>query len=87
MSYSLLFDQYLLSIDDVDTLLGLAQTLTGEGLLARAILHECDHLVGHMFTEMVEGDLMDVSEMAPEEEEEAEEGAETAKTGETAAEE
>ena len=63
------------------------QTLTGEGLLARAILHECDHLDGHMFTEMVEGDLMDVSEMAPEDEEEAEEGAETAETEGPAAEE
>ncbi len=31
--------------------------LEGEGLLARAICHEIDHLEGHMFTEFVEGDL------------------------------
>ena len=29
----------------------------GEGLLARALLHECDHLDGHMFVELVEGEL------------------------------
>lgn len=31
-----------------------------EGLLARAICHELDHLDGHMYTEFVEGDLHDV---------------------------
>ena len=44
--------------------------LEGEGLLARAICHECDHLSGHMFTEFVEGDLYEPSELAEEEEEE-----------------
>ena len=34
--------------------------LEGEGLLARAICHECDHLDGHMFVEKVEGPLEDV---------------------------
>lgn len=29
-------------------------------LLARAICHELDHLEGHMYTELVEGDLYDV---------------------------
>ena len=29
-------------------------------LLARAICHEIDHLEGHMYTELVEGDLYDV---------------------------
>ena len=29
----------------------------GEGLLARAFCHELDHLDGHMYTEMVEGEL------------------------------
>ena len=29
----------------------------GEGLLARAFCHEIDHLDGHMYTELVEGDL------------------------------
>lgn len=30
----------------------------GEGLLARAICHELDHLDGHLYTEIVEGKLM-----------------------------
>lgn len=30
----------------------------GEGLLARAICHELDHLDGHLYTEIVEGPLM-----------------------------
>lgn len=32
----------------------------GEELLARALLHEIDHLDGHLYTEKVEGDLMEV---------------------------
>lgn len=35
-------------------------TLRGEGLLARAICHECDHLDGIMYVEHVEGELRDV---------------------------
>ena len=34
--------------------------LEGEGLLARAICHECEHLEGVMYVEHVEGELMDV---------------------------
>ena len=33
----------------------------GEGLLARAFCHELDHLDGHMYTELVEGELPRVS--------------------------
>lgn len=33
-------------------------TVEGEGLLARAICHEIDHLDGHLYTELVEGKLM-----------------------------
>ena len=33
----------------------------GEGLLARAICHELDHLDGHLYVEKVEGDLHDVT--------------------------
>lgn len=33
----------------------------GEGLLARAMCHEIDHLDGHMYTEKVEGQLHDVT--------------------------
>ena len=29
----------------------------GEGLLARAFCHEIDHLAGHIYTELVEGEL------------------------------
>ena len=35
--------------------------LEGEGLLARAICHELDHLDGHLYVEKVEGDLFDVT--------------------------
>lgn len=34
--------------------------LEAEELLARAILHENDHLDGHLYVEKVEGDLLDV---------------------------
>ena len=34
--------------------------IEGEELLARAICHELDHLDGHIYTELVEGPLMDV---------------------------
>ena len=35
--------------------------LVGEGFLARAICHECDHLHGHLYVELVEGPLEDVT--------------------------
>lgn len=35
--------------------------IEGEGLLARAMCHEIDHLDGHMYTEKVEGQLHDVT--------------------------
>jgi len=41
--------------EDLD---GYTCQLTGEGLLARAICHEVDHLDGHMYTELVEGDIL-----------------------------
>ena len=37
---------------------GKEQTLTGEGLLARAICHETDHLDGKLFTDLVIGELV-----------------------------
>lgn len=36
--------------------------LTGEGLLARAICHECEHLDGILYVEHVEGELHNVGE-------------------------
>ncbi len=33
--------------------------IEGEGLLCRALLHEIDHLDGHMYVELVNGDLYD----------------------------
>ena len=39
-----------------------------EGLLARAICHELDHLDGVMYVDLVEGDIYDV-EAAEEDEE------------------
>lgn len=41
--------------------------IEGEELLARALIHEVEHLDGHLFVEKVEGPLMDV-EMEEEEE-------------------
>ncbi len=35
--------------------------IEGEELLARAICHELDHLEGHLYTELVEGKLRDVT--------------------------
>ncbi|WP_367565612.1 peptide deformylase [Lacrimispora sp.] len=45
--------------------------LEGQGLLARAICHECDHLNGELYVDKVEGELEDVT--LEEEEMEAEE--------------
>ncbi|SCY09206.1 peptide deformylase [Butyrivibrio sp. INlla14] len=44
----------------------------GEELMARAILHENDHLNGHMYVEKVEGDLVDNEELMADAEEEEE---------------
>ena len=44
--------------------------LEGEGLLARAFSHEIDHLDGHMYVELVEGELHDVGAEPEEEEDE-----------------
>lgn len=44
--------------------------LEGEELLARAICHECAHLHGHLYVELVEGELRDVNAEATEEAEE-----------------
>ncbi len=46
-------------------------TVEGTELLARAICHELDHLDGHLYTEIVEGELKDT--ISPEDEEEEEE--------------
>ena len=35
--------------------------ITGEGLLARAICHECAHLRGELFVDVAEGELEDVA--------------------------
>jgi len=36
--------------------------LEGHGLLARAICHECDHLDGKLYVDMVEGELYEVTD-------------------------
>ena len=43
--------------------------LVGEGLLARAICHECDQLSGDLFVDKVEGELTDVDQEEDETEE------------------
>lgn len=35
----------------------------GEGLMARALCHELEHLDGHLYVEKVEGDLVDNSQL------------------------
>lgn len=42
-------------------------TIEGTELMARAICHELDHLDGHLYTEKVEGDLVDVESAEDEE--------------------
>ena len=46
--------------------------IEGEELLARAILHENDHLNGHMYVEKVEGELVDNEALMADQEEEEE---------------
>lgn len=41
--------------------------IEAEGLLARAICHEYDHLEGHLYTEKLEGELLDNEALADEE--------------------
>ena len=43
--------------------------LEGTELLARAICHECDHLDGHLYTEKVEGPLMNNEDVFEDDEE------------------
>ena len=43
--------------------------IEGEGLLARAICHELDHLDGHMYVEKVEGELVNNEDLIADEEE------------------
>ena len=40
--------------------------LEGTELLARAICHEMDHLDGHLYTELVEGDLVNMEDLQEE---------------------
>lgn len=41
--------------------------LEGDGLLARCICHECDHLDGILYVDKVQGELVDNEELADEE--------------------
>ena len=45
-------------------------TIEGEGLLARALCHELDHLEGVVYTTKVEGELYDAGALDDEEEDE-----------------
>ncbi len=44
--------------------------LEGEELLARAICHECDHLHGGLYVDLVEGELVDTDRLEEDEDEE-----------------
>ncbi len=45
------------------------QELEGTELLARAICHECDHLDGKLYTDLVEGPLLDLKDLNDEDDE------------------
>lgn len=45
-------------------------TVEGEGLFARAMCHEFDHLDGHLYTEFVEGELHEAVYASPDDEDE-----------------
>lgn len=45
--------------------------MEAEGMVARVVLHENDHLDGHLYPEIAEGALMDVEEVLEEQDEEA----------------
>jgi peptide deformylase len=47
-------------------------TIEGEGLFARAMCHEFDHLDGHLYVELVEGELHDMNAEPDDEEDEME---------------
>ncbi len=51
-------------------------TVEGEDLLARAFCHELDHLDGHLYTELVEGELQDVGQDYEEIDDEEDDGEE-----------
>ena len=42
--------------------------IEGEGLLARAICHELEHLDGHLYTEHLEGELLDTDSLTDDDE-------------------
>lgn len=46
--------------------------LEGTELMARAICHECEHLDGHLYTERVEGDLLNTEDVYGDEDDEYE---------------
>ena len=48
-------------------------TIDAEGLLARCICHELDHLKGELYVDLVEGELIDNSELEKEEQKTEEE--------------
>ena len=43
--------------------------IEGTELMARAICHELEHLDGHLYTERVEGDLVNAEDLLEEEDE------------------
>ena len=48
-------------------------TIEGDGLLARAVCHECAHLDGELYVDLVEGELIDNEELEKMYEEEEDE--------------
>ena len=58
--------------------------IQGEGLLARALCHEIDHLEGKMYLDLVEGELRDAVMVSPGEDEDDEEDVEEIEEAEEA---
>ena len=50
--------------------------IEGEGLLARAICHELEHLDGHLYTEHLEGELLDTDSLTDDDDEDDEDAEE-----------
>ncbi len=57
--------------------------LEADGLLARAICHEVDHLEGHTYVEFVEGEIRDAGHSDSDEDEDGEEAGEGSEEGKT----
>ena len=52
------------------------QSMEGEGIFARCICHECDHLEGRLYVDLVDGPLRNVEDLEEQEDDTGEEAGE-----------